>query len=67
MEFAVLRKNVKERGNRVGSETRNKCVRGKKEGIHVPSAEPSVRKAGDVKGKTGTDDQTRRLQHLRHT
>jgi hypothetical protein len=34
---------------------------------HLPSAEPSIRETSDVEGKSGTDDQARRLQHLRHT
>ena len=38
-----------------------------KRGTHLPSTEPSICKTGDVEGKTSTDDQTRRLQHLRHT
>ena len=38
-----------------------------KERKHLPSAEPSVRETSDVEGETGTNYQTRRLQHLRHT
>ena len=67
IKLAVLRKNVNGRGSRVGSEARNECAKEKKKGNYAPSTEPSVRETSDVKGKTSTDNQTRRFQHLRHT
>ena len=57
-------KNVKrDAGNPKVPNTQNEVL----EEIHLPSAEPSVRETSDVEGKTGTDDQTCGLQHLRHT
>ena len=58
------KRNVKENG-RI-RETRASNAKLREKATHLPSAKPPIRKTSDIKGESGTDDQTCRLQHLRH-
>ena len=61
-----LKRKKKEREKERGKSERYQSPSREEKRSDLPSTEPSICETSDVEGKTGTDDQTRRLQHLRH-